>query len=234
MATRAASSMFDQQALVGVLAQASAKQSAHVRQAVFDATLRALQGREMTIQNIRSALKSVTNATNAGALQSALPKADVESMLQSAVAGMDDALLRAVDAHRLAVGKMVEQGVGAQDQVLQKAVETVEKMEDALFKAIGQAIHQGASGAGTSPLAKPWGAVLEKMQAGGTGTGAQATQMLEQFTTQAQATLKQSRAASVQAATLFAQSWGALVSGVLMGMSDAMKQQGGAAPKAKK
>ncbi len=227
MATRMP--MFDQQALSDMLAEATAKQSTQIRQAVHDATLKALQGREMTIQNIRTALKSVTQATSMGAAKSPLPNVDVEAMLQSAMAGMDDALLRAVEAHRVAVNKMVEQGATMQDTVLKQALDTVEKMEDALFKAVGQ----GATGA-TAQVSKQWGAVLEKMQMGGTGTGAQATQTVEQFTAQMQDTMRKSRAATVQAASAFAQSWGTLVSGVLIGMSDAMKQGSEATPAAAK
>lgn len=223
MATRT-SSMFDQQALVTMMAEASAKQTEQVRQAVYDATLKTLQGRELTLQNIRGALKAVTNATSQGVAKSVLPSTDVEAMLQSAVQGMDDALLRAVDAYRVGASKMIDQGVGMQDQVLQKAVDAVEKMEDALFKAVGQGV-QSAGG----QLGKPWAAVLEKMQMQGTGTGAQATQTMEQLGAQMQQAMRQTRATSVQAASLFAQSWGAMVSGVLIGMSDAMKASSGSA-----
>ncbi len=226
MATRP--TMFDQPALIAMMAEASAKQSTQVRQAVHDATLKALQGRELTIQNIRSALKSVTQATSKGAAASALPAPDMEAMLQSAMAGMDDALLRAVEAQRVAVSKMMEQGGTMQDTVLKQALDTVEKMEDALFKAVGQ----GAAGA-SAQVSKQWGNVLEKMQMGGTGTGAQATQTVEQFASQMQDTMRKSRAASVQAASAFAQSWGALASGVLIGLSDALQQAGTSKPTSK-
>ncbi len=217
--------LFDHQALIAMMAEASTKQSAQVRQAVHDATLKALQGREMTIQNIRGALKSVAQATSLGAAKSTLPNSDVEAMLQNAVSGMDDALLRAVDAHRLAIDKMMDQGATLQDNVVKQAMGTVEKMEDALFKAVSQ----GAAMANTQ-LAKPWGAVLEKMQAGGTGTGAQASQTVEQMAAQMQDTMRKSRAAGIQAASAFAQSWGSLVSGVLIGLSDAVRQGGSAKP----
>jgi hypothetical protein len=232
MATRSASA-FDQQALVSMIADAGAKQAEQVRQAVYDATLQALQGRELTMQNIRGVLKNVSKAASAGAAQSTMPATDVEAVLEGAVQGMDDALLRAVEAYRVGAGKMIDQGLGMQDQVMQKAVDAVEKMEDALFKALQQAA-DGAQG----QLGKPWAAVLEKFQVGGTGTGAKATAAVEQMTAQMQQmqqAMRDSRAASMRAASVLAQNWGALVSGVLIGMSDAMKQGGGkVAAKAKK
>jgi hypothetical protein len=232
MATRSAPA-FDQQALVSMIADAGAKQAEQVRQAVYDATLQALQGRELTMQNIRGVLKNVSKAASTGAAQSTMPATDVEAVLEGAVQGMDDALLRAVEAYRVGAGKMIDQGLGMQDQVMQKAVDAVEKMEDALFKALQQAA-DGAQG----QLGKPWAAVLEKFQVGGTGTGAKATAAVEQMTAQMQQmqqAMRDSRAASMRAASVLAQNWGALVSGVLIGMSDAMKQGGGkGAVKAKK
>ncbi len=230
MATRAAA--FDQQALVTMIAEAGAKQAEQVRQAVYDATLQTLQSRELTMQNIRGALKNVSKAASTGAAQNNLPSTDVEAVLQGAVQGMDDALLRAVEAYRVGATKMIDQGMGMQDQVMQKAVDAVEKMEDALFKALQQAA-DGAQG----QMGKPWAAVLEKMQMGGTGTGAKATAAVEQMSQQMQTmqqAMRDSRAASIRAASVLAQNWGSLVSGVLIGMSDAMKQGGGGkAPAAK-
>ena len=43
----------DQEALITMFSQASAKQGEAVRQAVSEATLRALQGRELTLDNVR-------------------------------------------------------------------------------------------------------------------------------------------------------------------------------------
>ena len=86
----------DQQGLINMFAEATAKQGEQVRKTVYEATLKALQGRELTLQNIRTALKSVTQAINAGAAKNALPEVDVESMIGQAIEGMDDALLKAV------------------------------------------------------------------------------------------------------------------------------------------
>jgi hypothetical protein len=46
--------------------------------------------------------------------------------------------------------------------------------------------------------------------------------------------VRETRAASLKAAQTLAQSYAALVSGVLMGMSDALRQGGGEAPESKK
>ena len=53
---------FDHDALVEQFAQASARQGEALRQAVQQATLKALQGRELTLKSVRDAVKATTKA----------------------------------------------------------------------------------------------------------------------------------------------------------------------------
>ena len=61
----------DQDAIIAAFAQASARQGETLRKTVSEATLKALQGRELTVENIRKVLKSVTQAASAGAANAA-------------------------------------------------------------------------------------------------------------------------------------------------------------------
>ena len=208
----------DQDALIEQFATASAKQTAQLKAAVTEATLKALQGREMSLKNIRSVIKSVTEAASTGAAQNLTGKIDIEKMLDTAVAGMDDALLKAVEANRTALSTLAAQGADLRDKHLTKAMDDLDKMEDAMFAAVKKT----AAGAG-APLAGAWGAVLEKMQAGGTLTGVQASATTEQMAQQMQDAMRSTRAASMRAAQALAESYTAVVSGVLMGMSEALQ-----------
>jgi hypothetical protein len=134
------------------------------------------------------------------------------------VAGMDEAMLKAVEANRTALSTLVAQGADLRDKHLQKALDDLEKMEDSLFAAVKKA----AEGAG-APMAGAWGPILEKMQAGGTLSGAQAAQTAEQVAQQVQTMVRSSRAASIKAAQALAESYTAMVSGVLIGMSEALQ-----------
>ncbi len=216
--------LFDAEALVSMFESATARQGEQLRKAASDATLASLQGRELTLKNIRAALKSVSEAASAGAAKNLGAGIDVESLLDQAVSGMDDALLKAVEANRTALATLAAQGADLRDKHLAKALDDLEKMEDTLFATLKKT----AAGAG-APLAGAWGQVLEKMQAGGTATGAQAATTVEQMAEQVQTAVRSSRAASMRAAQAMAESYTALVSGVLLGMSEAL--QSGAAPK---
>jgi hypothetical protein len=215
----------DPKALIEMFASASAKQGEQLRQAVRQATLGALQGRELTLKNIRDVLKTVTQAASTGVAQNPAANIDVEGLLDKAVAGMDDALLKAVEANRVALQQFADQGVGLQEKQLQKAVDELEKMEDTFIGVVKKA----AEAAGTQ-FSGPWSAVLEKLQAGGTMSGAQAASTAEAVASQMQSAIRDSRVAGLRAAQALAQSYTALVSGVLIGMSDAL-QQGGTAAK---
>jgi hypothetical protein len=117
------------------------------------------------------------------------------------------------------LGQLVSQGADLREKHLKKAIGDLEKFEDTLMTTLKKT----AEGAG-APLAGAWGQVLEKMQAGGTLSGAKASATVEQMATQMQEAMRTSRAASMRAAQVLAESYTAMVSGVLIGMSDALLQ----------
>jgi hypothetical protein len=214
----------DQEALVNLFSEASAKQGEAIRKAVSEATLRALQGRELTLQNIRAVLKAVTQSASAGAARNAGPVLDVEDLLQKAFAGMDAALLQAVEANRRALQQFIDQGVGLDRGRLRSALADLEKMEDVFITTVSK-VAQTAN----DQLQAPWSHVIEAMKLKGTDTGAQAATTVEQLVAQGQAALRNGREMGVRAAQALMQSYSTLVSGVLIGMSQGL-QQGGAAP----
>jgi len=218
----------DQDAIVKMFSEATAKQGEALRTAVSDATLKALQGRELTMENIKKVLKSVTNAATTGAAQNVASPADVEAMLTKAFAGMDAALLQAVEANRKALQQFVDQGTSLQEKQLKGALANIEKMEDTFFATVTQAT-KGISG----PMQAPWEHVLSAMKLKGTDTGAQATQTLEQLVAQTQTALRDSRAATAKTAQAMLDGYAALVSGVLIGMSEGLQSAGTEAPAAK-
>lgn len=208
----------DQDAIVKMFAESSAKQGEALRKGVADATLKALQGRELTMDNIKKVLKSITSAATTGAAQNAASPVDVEAMLSKAFAGMDSALLQAVEANRMALEQFVAQGAALQEKQLKGAIANIEKMEDTFFATVTKAAQ-----AGGGPLQAPWEHVLAAMKMKGTDTGAQATQTVEALMSQAQTALRDGRAATAKTAQAMLDGYAALVSGVLIGMSEGLR-----------
>jgi hypothetical protein len=210
---------FDADALISMFENASGRGSAKLREAAEKATLAGLQGRKLTLKNIRGALDSVTDAVSQGAAKN-IAGIDAGSLLDKAVAGMDDALLKAVQANRAALQQFVDRGADLREKHLKKA------LEDLI-----SAVKKAAADAG--PLAAPWQQMLDKMKAGGTLSGTSAATTVEQFAGQMQDTLRGSRAAGMRAAQALAEGYAAMASGVLVGMMSALEQDGGPTPAAK-
>jgi hypothetical protein len=213
--------LIDADQLISMFENATADGSGKLKKAVGDATLAALQGRELTLKNIKAALKTVADAASAGVARNTMAGVDPETLLDKAVEGMDAAMLKAVEANRTALATLTAQGADLRERHLKKALADLDKMEDAMFATLKKA----ADTAG-APLAGAWSQVLEKMQAGGTLSGAQASAAAEQVANMAeqmQGAMKATRATSMRAAQALAESYTAMVSGVLLGMSEALQ-----------
>ena len=197
------------------------KQQTQIRSAVCDITLKALQARELSLSQINSVVRNVTQGVNAGLGD----KGDVEKVLADAVAGMDDALLKVVEANQVALTKLTEGGASFEEFGVKKALDELEKLED----RFRDGITHGTQEAGAR-LTQQWASVLDKIPHGGTDTGARVIQTIAGHAQQAQDAMSQSREAGLKVAHTLAQNYATLVSGVLMGLSEAM-QQGKPKPK---
>jgi hypothetical protein len=94
-------------------------------------------------------------------------------------------------------------------------------MEDTFFAALRKA----AEGSQAS-LEGPWAAVLRATQGAGTTTGAQASATLMHLLDSAKKNLRDGRELGMRAPQAMLDSYSTLVSGVLIGMSDALQQGG--------
>ena len=207
----------DQDALITMFAEASAKQGETLRKTVSNATLQALQGRELTLESIRKVVKTIAGAASVGAARNPASAVDVEAMLGKALAGIDSALLQAVEANRKALQQFVSTGVGLTEKPMKDALANIERMEDTFFDAIAKASKTAG------PLQAPWEDALSAMKMKGSDTGAQATQTIQSLLSQTQSSLRSSRASGMRAAQVMLDSYAALVSGVLIGMSEGLQ-----------
>ena len=80
------------------LAREAVKQSENLRSAVRELTLNALRSRELTVREIKRVVKAVTEGVNLGAATSRI---DADRVLGEAFAGMDEAVLKAVQANQV-------------------------------------------------------------------------------------------------------------------------------------
>ena len=209
----------DQDELLRKMASEAVRKGEEVRATVRDLTLKSLQGRDVTLAQIKNAIRSVTEGINMGAAKSPV---DAERLLSDALAGMDDALLKAVEANRTVLQQVTGEGGGSfEESKLKKALDELERYEDTMFRTVKQA----SAGAGER-LRTQWSAALKNMKMEGTDTGERAAATIEQYGNQFQNAVRDSRAAGFKVAHAMQSSYATLVGSALSGMSEALKQGG--------
>ncbi len=213
----------DTDALIAQFEQATDRQGKALRQAVQDATLKALQQRELTLKAVKDVVKGVTEAAGTGAARNT-QGVDVDALLSQAVAGVDAAVRQAVQASQKALQQLLDQGLDLRDKQAKKALADIEKMEDMVFDAMRKA----AGNAALAPLQAAWGQALAPFAEGASATGQAASQAVEDLIARAQAATREGRAFNQRAAQAMLDHYATLVSGVLIGMSEAL---GSAEPK---
>jgi ElaB/YqjD/DUF883 family membrane-anchored ribosome-binding protein len=209
--------VFNQDELVKQMAAQAVKQGENLRTAVRELTLQALTSRELTLSQIKHVVSNVTEGINLGAAEK---KIDPQKVVSEALAGMDDAVLKAAEASRVAL-EHFGAGKDFEQSQLKQALTDLEKMEDEFLTSIKQ-----ASNGATEQLRNQWARVLKDAKMSGTGTGEQVTETMEAFGKRMQQSMRESRTAGFKMAHLMSQNFATLASGVLIGLSEALQQKG--------
>jgi len=193
----------------------SVKHGENLRSSVRDLTLKALQGRELTLARVDEVLRSVAQGINMG---SEGLGGRTDKIFSDALKGMDEALLRAAQASHIALSRLTEDGDFDQSQ-LKRALDELERFEDSLFGAV-----RDAASSASDKVRQQWGALIDKTRASGSGTGAEVAATLQDYGARARDAMRQSREATFKTAHQLSQNFATLASGVLIGLSEALHQ----------
>ena len=214
----------DHDQMIEQFAAASAKGGEALRKAVQDATLKGLQSRELTLKNIKTVVKQVSSAATLGLAQNTDAAGAVGPLVDKAIAGIDGALLKAVEANHRALQQLVDQGANLRETHVKKALDEIERVEDMFFETVRKVAKTSGG-----PLAGVWAQALDRFQVAGSGAGSHAVNVVAQLTDQAQSALRDGRRLGVKAIETLLASYAAMASGVLIGMSQGLAP----APKAR-
>ena len=155
----------DQDALVAMFSEATAKQGEALRKAVSEATLKALQG---TRADAGQHPQRAQDRDRGGLGRRGEERPADARRRRRCSARPSPAWTRpcckTVEANRKALEQFVGQGLDVQEKQIKGVLANLEKMEDMFFATVGKA----AQGAG-QPLAGPWEQVLEAMKLQGHG-----------------------------------------------------------------
>ena len=201
------------------MASESVKQGENLRGQVRDMTLQALKTRELTVEQIKQVVRSVSQGVNLGA---AIPAIDVGKTLTDAIHGMDDALLKAVQANRLALEQFSSQSSEFSKSYLHQALEQLKRVEYEFFGVLKQTAE-----ASTGKLREQWSEVLKHTRIAGTDSGREVADTVEAFQNQMTTTMRESQAATVKAFETFNNNFLTMASGILIGLSEALEAKRG-------
>src|SRR6266850_4630016 len=198
------------------LARESVQQGENLRSAVRELTLNALRGRELTLAEIKRVVKTVTEGVNLGA---AATKIDAERVLGEAFAGMDEAVLKAVQANHLALQQLASQGQSLRETHLKKALDDLERLEDEFLKSVKEAAKSGSK-----QLKDQWASVLQQKEVAGTETASQIEATMEAFGESMRQAVRQQRRTALKAAEVMSENFTTLASGILIGLTEGLQQ----------
>ena len=201
--------------ILKTLASETVKQGENLRTSVRNLTLQALESRELTLEHIKGVLGSISAGVNLGLVQRG---PDATRAIKDAVAGMDEAVSRAVDASRIALQKLAAEGRAFTDDHLARALDDVRRVEGEFLEAV-----QKAANASTGKLREQWAEALGQFRLGGTDTGASVATAVEAFSQRMTGAIRETQAFSLEAARTFADNFATLASGILIGMSEAFE-----------
>jgi len=220
-------SLIDVDDVLKNLATESVRQGDKLRATVRDITLKALQARELSLAQMKRVLRSVTAGVNVGAAAGA--KVDVDKVLTEALAGMDAALLKAVQASAIALQQLGLSDGDFEKSKLKKAVDDLDRLEGEFLKTVRQ-----TSSNASEKIKSQWRAILKKTSLGGTEAGAHAAATVEAFGQRMQRAMREQRTESARTAHRLGQNFGTLASGVLIGLTEGLHKTASSKPAATK
>jgi hypothetical protein len=197
------------------MAAEAVKQREQIRTAIRDLTLEALQMRELSLKQINSVVRNISAGVNVGVGDA---KVDTGKTLSEALAGMDDALLKVVEANKIALHKLTEGGASFEDSRLKKGLKELESFEEKFLDSVKQAAQKASE-----RVQEQWKIILDKIPSGGTETGAEVTETLKTQAREAQTAARSTRETGFKMMHTLSQNYVTLVSGVLIGLSEALE-----------
>jgi len=197
------------------MAAQAVKQHEQIRTTIRDLTLKTLQARDLSLEQINGVIRNITAGVNIGVGD----KTDTQQTLSNAFAGMDDALLKVVEANKLALQKLTDGGASFEESSVKKGLKELEAFEEKFLDGVKNAIQSSSD-----PIKQQWKSILDKIPRGGTETGAQVMETLNERAREAQVAVRSSREAGLKAMHTITQNYATLVSGVLIGLSEAFEQ----------
>ncbi len=187
-----------------------------IRERVRELTLRALQERRLDLHGTREVMRAMTEGISLGAQKRG---SDMREALSEAFAGMDQAVSKAAQASSLALQEMSSRGREFTDTELRQGLERMRAMESSLVDSLRD-ISRSTGGA----VKTEWEHLSSHVQNAGTDTGRLVSRTVRDFSARMTNAMGEGAVAGMEAARVFGERFAAMASGILAGMSEALRK----------
>ena len=198
-------------------ATATVTEDADIRSRVRNLTLSAIRQRHLEATEVAQIIKALVTGINLGIEQRTQ---DSKAAVGEAFAGLDEALQKSAEASHLALQELLDHGQQLNQGELAEALDNL-KRTDAEFLA---AIREVAEAAGSRANAE-WQALLLHVQRSGTDTGRQVADTVSAFGQRVTTVAHDAKAVGSGAAQQLGSRFVQVASGILAGMTDALRQK---------
>ncbi len=205
-------------------AAAAGEQAADLRTTVRDMTLRALKSRELSVEEVKSVVRTVSEGLSIGLGKRG---GEIKGAASDALAGLDEAVKKSAEATKLAAEQLLSQGKDVTTQDLKPAMEDLRRLEGELLDSVGQAAERAGS-----RVKEAFTDLLTHARRAGTDTGRVVADTVSSFSNRVAPALKGGAAESTTAARELSKRLALVASGILSGMADALHEKATGSKKA--
>lgn len=192
----------------------SVRNGENVRERVRDLMLGTLTSRRFDREAIRETMRAITEGVSAGAEGS---RAGTRHSLAEAFRGMDQALMKTVEAGQEAIKQLVDTGRSVSDRELQQAFDGLQKIEEDFLNTVSQ-VAESASDRVRPDLQD----LASRATRAGTETGRKTAAVMGEFTRRFAGTSIEVTTTGIELAGEFGARFAQIASGVLAGMADSL------------
>ncbi len=198
-------------------ARSSVEEGTDIRARVRDLTLHALRDRRFEPEAIKDVLRAMTEGIRRGAEQR---PHGVRQALSDALTGLDDAMMKTVEAASFALRELTVKGKDVSEHELKQVLGNIKKMEEDFLSTL----RDGADGAGIK-VKQEMLDLLSQARQTGTATGTKVAATLNEFASRMTTISLESAKLGFEAARDFSARFALLASGILAGLADALHKQ---------
>ncbi len=188
-----------------------------IRTRVHDLTLEALVGRRFDQEGVREVVRAMGEGIASGAERSG---ESTRQAVSEALAGLDQALMRAVEAGRLALERLLSEGQRLSDRELQVAFDGLRRLEEDFLATVEQ-VAQTAGEAVRPELRE----ALAEARRSGTETGREIARLMTEVGQRVSKATLHAAFTGLETAVEVGARFAQVAGGILSGLADSLRER---------